>query len=139
MKKGVLLNANISMAVAQMGHTDALVIADAGLPIPESGWRIDMALTHGVPSFMQVVESVGAELCVERAVLAEEIKTHNPAVHGEFLHYIQTLGETQGKAIALEYVSHEAFKALTHGATAVVRSGECSPYANVIFYAGVVF
>ena len=59
MKKGVLLNANISMAVAQMGHTDALVIADAGLPIPESGWRIDMALTHGVPGFMQVVESVG--------------------------------------------------------------------------------
>ena len=36
-------------------------------------------------------------------------------------------------------LSHEDFKALTRGARAIVRSGEFSPYANVILRAGVVF
>jgi D-ribose pyranase len=35
--------------------------------------------------------------------------------------------------------SHEDFKAATRAARAIVRSGEFSPYANVILRAGVVF
>ncbi|MEF1307007.1 RbsD/FucU domain-containing protein, partial [Vibrio owensii] len=39
----------------------------------------------------------------------------------------------------INYVSHEDFKARTEQSRAVVRTGECTPYANVIFQAGVVF
>lgn len=135
MKIGPLLNADISAVIAQMGHTDGLCIADAGLPIPLSTWRIDVALAKGVPSFMQVLEVVSAELCIERVVLAEEIKSHNPTVHEAILAHLRTLNPN----IQVDYVSHADFKDETYQMRAVVRSGECSPYANIILYSGVTF
>lgn len=62
MKKGTVLNADISSVISRLGHTDTLVVCDAGLPVPRSSARIDMALTHGVPSFMQVLEVVTSEM-----------------------------------------------------------------------------
>ncbi|SUB14264.1 D-ribose pyranase [Pantoea agglomerans] len=52
MKKGRLLNAELSHVIARLGHTDTLTIADAGLPIPAGPQRIDLALTPGTPDFM---------------------------------------------------------------------------------------
>ncbi|MBO2025890.1 D-ribose pyranase [Klebsiella pneumoniae] len=73
-EKGTVLNADISAVISRLGHTDTLVVCDAGLPVPRSSTRIDMALTQGVPSFMQVLEVVTTEMQVEAAVIAEEIK-----------------------------------------------------------------
>ena len=78
MKKGTVLNSDISSVISRLGHTDTLVVCDAGLPIPKSTTRIDMALTQGVPSFMQVLGVVTNEMQVEAAIIAEEIKHHNP-------------------------------------------------------------
>jgi len=39
----------------------------------------------------------------------------------------------------VELVSHEELKRLSQKAAAVVRTGEFTPYANVILYSGVVF
>lgn len=47
MKKGTVLNSEISSVISRLGHTDTLVVCDAGLPIPNSTTRIDMALTRG--------------------------------------------------------------------------------------------
>lgn len=74
MKKGTVLNSDISSVISRLGHTDTLVVCDAGLPIPKSTTRIDMALTQGVPSFMQVLGVVTNEMQVEAAIIAEEIK-----------------------------------------------------------------
>ena len=76
MKKGTVLNSDISSMISRLGHTDTLVVCDAGLPIPKSTTRIDMALTQGVPSFMQVLGVVTDEMQVEAAIIAEEIKHH---------------------------------------------------------------
>lgn len=46
MKKGTVLNSEISSVISRLGHTDTLVVCDAGLPIPNSTTRIDMALTQ---------------------------------------------------------------------------------------------
>lgn len=46
MKKGTVLNSDISSVISRLGHTDTLVVCDAGLPIPKSTTRIDMALTQ---------------------------------------------------------------------------------------------
>ena len=81
MKKGTVLNSEISSVISRLGHTDTLVVCDAGLPIPNSTTRIDMALTQGVPSFMQVLDVVTREMQVEAAILASEIKQHNPQLH----------------------------------------------------------
>lgn len=139
MKKGRLLNAEISHVIARLGHTDTLTIADAGLPIPVGPQRIDLALTPGTPEFLQVVEVVTQEMQVESALMAEEIKQFNPQLHSALLAVLDALQRHQGNTIAICYTSHEQFKQQTQRSQAVIRSGECSPYANVILSAGVTF
>jgi len=139
MKKAKLLNAEVSQVIASLGHTDSLAIADAGLPIPATSRRIDLALTQGVPSFLQVFSVVTDEMQEERAVLAEEIKRQNPVLHETLIGQLKQLEQQQGNTITLEYVSHQAFKQQTQTTRAVIRSGECSPYANIILFAGVTF
>ena len=139
MKKGRLLNAELSYVIARLGHTDTLTIADAGLPVPTGPQRIDLALTPGTPDFLQVVNAVTQEMQVESALIAEEIKQHNPQLHSELIAVLEALQQHQGNTIAISYTSHEKFKQQTQRSQAVIRSGECSPYANVILSAGVTF
>ncbi len=131
MKKSALLNQPISSVVAGMGHTDGLVIADAGLPIPNGPVRIDLALTAGVPGFLDTVETILSELQIEGAIVASEMQSASPEI-------LARLQELMGD-VPLLFVPHEEFKERTASAKAVIRTGEFSPYANVIFSAGVVF
>lgn len=131
MKKTTLLHSDLSYIIATLGHLDTLVIADAGLPIPAETERIDLALTKGVPGAIQTLRVILEEMQVERILLAEEGKERNP----EFLGEVQELLP----GVPVEFVSHADFKARTANARAVVRTGEFSPYANVILVSGVVF
>ena len=131
MKRTTLLHAELSEVVARLGHGDLLVIADAGLPIPDGPRRIDLAVSANVPRLADVLAAVLAEMQVEAAIFAEELAPTNPAVHADLR---RQLGDTP-----VSTVSHEQFKAATRGARAIVRTGEFSPYANVILRAGVVF
>ncbi|MFD1801246.1 D-ribose pyranase [Mixta tenebrionis] len=139
MKKGTLLNAEVSSVISRLGHTDSLTIGDAGLPIPPGPQRIDLAVTHGIPSFLQVAKAVTHEMQVESAIIADEIRTHNAGLHQELLALLESLQQQQGNVIRIDYVPHEQFKTLTQRSQAVVRSGECTPYANIILTAGVTF
>ena len=129
MKKAKMINSELSYVISQMGHTDSLTIGDCGLPIPPQTKRIDLALTHNVPTFIQTLDVVLEELCVEEAIIASEIKEKNPEVYEAIKKRVSNLQE----------VSHEEFKVLTKDSKAVVRTGECSPYANIILKSGVVF
>ena len=131
MKRTTLLHAELSEVVARLGHGDLLVIGDAGLPIPDGPRRIDLAVSANVPRFHDVLAAVLAEMQVEGALIADEFAPANAAVHAELM---RQLGHTP-----VATISHEQFKAMTRGARAIVRTGEFSPYANVILRAGVVF
>ncbi|MBV7298405.1 D-ribose pyranase [Enterovibrio paralichthyis] len=139
MKKSTLLNSDIAHLVSTLGHTDEYTICDAGLPIPQHVARIDLALTHGVPGFIETVRVVLSESQIEGVILAEEFATVSPECHEALIQEIRHEEARSGKNIAIQYVSHEAFKLRTHDSHAVIRTGECTPYANVIFQAGVVF
>ncbi|QIG07137.1 D-ribose pyranase [Proteus sp. ZN5] len=139
MKKGVLLNSPISSVISRLGHTDKITIADAGLPIPSSVERIDLALTQGIPGFMSVLQTITHEMQVEAVMLAEEIKTINPSLFNEILSYLYLLEQEQKKSIQIMYVSHEAFKKQLTENKAVIRTGECTPYANIVLFSGVTF
>ena len=131
MKKIGILNKDISEVIAGMGHTDMLVVADAGLPIPPGVQRIDLAVRKGLPGFLETVEAILGELQLERIIIAEEMRAVSPHIWDRL---------TQIAAGAeVEMVSHAQFKELTCGAAAVVRTGEFTPYANVILVSGVVF
>lgn len=130
MKKQGILNHKIMNIIAQMGHGDLLVIADAGLPIPSEVERIDLALIKGVPDFLTTLEAVLGELVVEEAIIAEEMVQISPKLCNIVENKL-----TQ----KLTKLSHEDFKTMTQGAIAIIRTGECTPYANIILKSGVDF
>ncbi len=131
MKKRGILQHELSEVIATLGHTDALVIADAGLPVPPGVRRIDLAVAAGVPHFSDVLRAVLDDVQVERAVIAGEMKNTSPQLYQELT---RRLG-----SIPVEQVSHEEFKQRTRNARAIVRTGEFTPYANVMLMSGVVF
>ncbi len=131
MKKTGLLNAEISSLIARMGHTDCLAIADAGLPIPETTERIDLALTAGIPSFLETLDAVLSEFQVEKIFLAEEIQAKNATLLAAIR---QRFPQTP-----IVFISHEALKKELPHCKGVIRSGECTPFANVLLQSGVVF
>ena len=131
MKKHGILNSSISKVLSDLGHTDTIVIADAGLPVPKGVEKIDLALVPGTPSFQETVEAVIDDMVVEKVILAEEIiQANKPA--DNFLK--EALVE-----VPIEYISHEQLKALSKNAKVIIRTGEIKPYANVILQAGVFF
>lgn len=132
MNKHGVLNSEICKVLADLGHTDTVVIADCGLPIPEGVKKIDLALKIGTPGFIEVVELMTQYMQIEKATIAREIHVRNPVTY-------QKLQKTLGTAIPLEELSHEEFKLLTHKARAIIRTGEATPYANIILHAGVIF
>ena len=131
MRKTKLINSEVSYTISKMGHTDSLTIGDCGLPIPDGVNRIDLALKYGVPSFLETLDTVLEELCVEEIVIAEEIVEKNTNIYNEILKRFENIKVTM--------VSHEDFKKMTKESKAVVRTGEYTPYANIILKSGVVF
>jgi D-ribose pyranase len=130
-KKTANINCDISEVVAALGHMDMLTVADAGLPIPAGVRRIDVALCPGVPGFIQAVETIRGELCVQEIIVAEEMAEVSPAI----AEALRSLFDD----VPTRTVPHSEFKRLTSDSKAVVRTGEFTPYANVILVAGVVF
>ncbi|WP_460096011.1 D-ribose pyranase [Pseudomonas sp. S3_C01] len=134
MKKTPLLNVALSRLIASLGHGDKVVIGDAGLPVPPQVELIDLALTHGIPDFVSTLKVVLSEMQVQSHVLAEEILDKQPSALTtlEALHAEGALGER-------ELVNHEQFKIISRQARAIIRTGECSPYCNIVLVAGVTF
>ncbi|MBR5510395.1 MAG: D-ribose pyranase [Lachnospiraceae bacterium] len=141
MKRQGILNSDISRVLSYMGHTDRICIGDCGLPIPDETERIDLAVRFGQPSFMDVLKEVAGDMKIEKIVLAEEIIEKNPAVLKEindFFGIVETGCET-GCIPEVEYVSHVELKQQTKECKAVIRTGETTPYANIILQSGCIF
>ena len=133
MKREGILNSDISRVLSYLGHTDRICIGDCGLPIPDEVERIDLALAFGEPTFMRTLEVVAKDMKIEKIVLANEIKDQNPAV-------LQAIEELfAGQNVETEFVSHGELKEQTRDCRAVIRTGEITPYANIILQAGCIF
>jgi len=133
MKKGGILNSNLSRVIAAMGHTDKLVIGDSGLPIPRNSELVDLALKPNVPRFLETLETILEELVVEEAIISKEMETKNKEVYKKVR---QILKNTK-----IKKVSHEEFKKISRngGNVSFVRTGEATPFANIILVSGVNF
>lgn len=134
MKKIGTLNRHLSKILASLGHTDKLVVCDSGLPIPNGRECVDLALTVGIPCFLDTLRVVLNEFAVEGAIIANEMKAQNPKIYEGLQKCLA--------GIAIESVPHEEFKRMTNGTdvnVSFVRTGEATPYANVILISGVTF
>lgn len=131
MKKQGVLNAELAEVIAGLGHTDLLVIADAGFPVPPGVACVDLAVRCGLPPMLDVTAAIADELEIEALTVADELLARD----SELPHALRLL--FPGAAFA--HISHEDLKQLSARAKAVVRTGECTPYHNVVLRAGVVF
>ncbi len=131
MKKHGVLHAELSQQIAALGHKDTFMIGDAGMPIPKGVPIIDLAVTKGVPTFRQVMDAVLEEAEVEGYTLAEEIRTENPE--------LQTYIEQKLTGKEENFLPHDELKRRSAQVKFAIRTGEFTPYPNVILRAGVVF
>lgn len=120
-----------------MGHTDQICIGDCGFPIPDEIERIDLCVKFGQPSFMDVLREVGNDMKIEKIIIAEEIKEQNSKIFHEIEKFFGVF-ET-GFKIEVEFVSHVELKEKTKKCKAVIRTGETTPYANIILQSGCIF
>ena len=131
MKKTTVINTELSTVIAGMGHMDWLSIGDAGMPVPAGTKKIDLAVTKQLPSFMDVLQNVLAEMEVQHIYLAEEIKDQNP----EQLEAVKKALP----GVDITFVPHSQLKKDLSKTHAFVRTGEMTPYSNIILESGVTF
>ncbi len=128
-----MLNHPISQALSGLRHTDQIVIGDVGLPVPLEVVEIDISLKIGTPSFIEVLEEILKDMKIEKIILAEEIKEDNPEQLTKISDIIE-LGD-----VDIEFIGHEQFKKLTVDSKAIIRTGEATPYSNIILQSAVIF
>lgn len=131
MKKQGIINAQLAGYLAALGHKDLFMIADAGMPIPKGIPIVDLALTYGIPTFTQVMDAILKEVCVEEYVIAEEIDTYNQ----DLLAYISKVLPD----IPVKKIPHDELKKSMAALKFVIRTGENTPYPNIVLQAGCAF
>lgn len=133
MKKSGVFNSEIASVIADMGHFDTLAIGDAGMPVPPDCKKIDLCVTMGQPKFIDVLKNVLTELKVQRIYLAEEIKTDNPQQEAAIKALLP--------GIVVTYIPHAEMKKRLGNANnkAFIRTGENTPFSNIMLESGVIF
>ena len=131
MKRNGILNVQLMQYITGLGHTDTFLIGDAGMPVPKGVPIVDLVLTGGIPTFEQVLKAVLAETKIEFYTIAEDTKTVNPRV------YALLADELPG--VQREEIPHVELKEMTQNCKFAIRTGEFTPYSNVVLRAGCVF
>ena len=131
MKKIGIMHRDLSAVVAGMGHNDELMVCGSAFPIPDSANRIELALEPGLPGFMDVVRVICKELLVERILISEETKKQSPARFDELTAFFP--------GVKIEIIPQSELKQHANTAKACVRTGECTPFSNVVLVGGVIF
>jgi len=147
MKTTGILNSELIRVMARMGHGDLLVITDRGFPFPlHAGTAtIDLSVAKNVPRFLDVVLPIVEDFEIEEVIIADETKKVSPDVHKALLRIIAEK-KNKGNDVRIRYIPHDEFKDLVlHGAergeplACFVKTGEFTPYANVILVSSVPF
>ncbi len=122
-----LLNSLLAGTLREVGHTQMLLLADKGFPVPPGVETIDLALTNDLPTVLDVIRAIADDFAFDRILIAEEMK----AVSGPRVTELETL---TGKPI--EAFAHIDFKHIAAHARLAVRTGDTTPYANCLLVRG---
>jgi D-ribose pyranase len=124
-----ILNPHVLSLLARVRHTNALVIADRGFPFWPEIETVDISLTDGIPTVLQVLAAVRQDFHAVQAYMAREfLKHNNAATRAEF--------EKGLKGIPAKYEPHIEFKKRVPGAIGLIRTGDTVHYANMILVSG---
>ena len=130
MNRGKLLNAELSHAIASMGHGDLMIVCDAGFPIPSTVWRVDLALVPDVPDLETVLTAISGAFIAERVAYAAEMAENNPPL----LEKVKRIfADAEHGTVPHEKILNE----MAARAKVIVRSGAFDPWGNILLYSGV--
>jgi D-ribose pyranase len=129
MKRSGILHGDLAGHLARLGHTDRFLVVDSGFPVPGNVPVVDLRVVYGLPAFAPVFAAITDEVVVEHALLASELAGANRAVDALI----------RGRFPEAETVDHAELKRRSAAARFIVRTGEDTPYANILLTAGVGF
>jgi D-ribose pyranase len=130
MKRTGILNAQLSGALATLGHTDLILIVDAGFPIPRQAQRVDLAIAQNLPDLRTVISLVADEIIVEGVVRADDVTHNNPKLDEWLLdRFPDAEFSTRTHADMLGELAHQA--------KVIVRTGAFEPWGNIGLFCGV--
>ena len=130
MKKSRILNKYLNGAIADLGHTYLIVIADAGFPIPDDSKRIDLAIEKDKPGILEILELVMSDLIYEECIVADEQKSYNRPLYDRVV--------ALADRCAVKTIPHaDLIATIPSSAKYIVRTGAFEPWGNVILRCGV--
>jgi len=125
MIKTGILNPAIHSLLCRVRHTNTLVIADRGFPFWPTIETVDISLIDDVPTVLQVLGAILPNFKAGRAQMAAEFLQHNDETATSAVRSL--LGD-----IPLEFLPHSDFKLLVPRAIGLIRTGDATPYANML-------
>jgi D-ribose pyranase len=126
-KRAGILNAELNAGLSRLGHGDLVVVADCGLPIPPGVPVVDLALVHGIPRFVDVIDALLGDAVFQECIVATEAADTEAGAWLE-----ERFPERRA-------VSHAELKVLSSDARLFVRTGEATAFANAVLVCGVPF
>lgn len=127
LQKGIL-NPDILSLIARVRHTNTLVIADWAFPYWPEIETVDISLTQGVPTVLQVLELLKPNFKIGRVIQANEFLTSNPGATVDAFN--QSFKEIPN--VIIERPAHLDFKRLVPNAIGLIRTGDTTAYGNII-------
>ena len=120
-----ILNPHILQLIARIRHTNTLVIADLAFPYWPQIETVDISLTHGIPTVLDVLDLITPVFKIGRIWQAEEFLSSNPDER------IDRFAKSFGN-IPLTREPHVDFKKRVPQAIGLIRTGDATPYGNII-------
>ncbi|NJL94598.1 MAG: D-ribose pyranase [Anaerolineae bacterium] len=130
MKRDKILNSELSYAIAKLGHGDLMIVCDAGFPIPEEVWRIDLALVQDVPDLETVLTAISEAYIAEKVAYAAEMAQNNPKL-------LEKVKRIFASAEHATLAHSEILGGVARQAKVIVRTGAFDPWGNILLYSGV--
>ena len=124
-----IINRGIAAAISKQGHTDLLMVVDAGFAIPEDREVIDISFAVNKPTVMDVLTELKKFYSVERMIMANQTKIVNPS-------FFENISQSFGAGIIVETVDHEVIREMSKTVKTVIRTGDFTAYGNVILVSG---
>lgn len=125
MLKSGIIHPQLLDLIARIRHTNTLVIADGSFPYWSEIETVDLALTRGIPTVLDVLDLLTPIFQIGRIWQADEFLASNPQ---------ETVArfESSFGTIPLTRECHIDFKKRVPYAIGLIRTGDATPYGNII-------
>lgn len=126
MKETGILNREIAAELSKMGHTDKMMIVDAGLAVPNTTKVIDLSLAENVPTVIEVLEEILKHFSVEKIIYSKATSEVSPSREKEFLDHFD-------ESVEVEVVEHPYLRdEITKNVKFVIRTGDFTENSNIV-------